>query len=935
MKPTLKKLKELTITKNYKEIKNILIEANSTYKGKLFEEYIGMLYEGNGYISTIVGGKNDGGADVLLSRPSNPSKIIWVIQCKNRLEPVNDDLIAYEFSKYERKAKIKYKDSSYRMISLSGYTNYLNKFRDIDISLEDFEYVKLLIDNYEKNSNEDNILLPDLKPHNLWSYKEASSLLKRHNKVTIPNATGTGKSYIASQFIYDFIGKKVIVISSSNECLNSIRKVSIWSKKYAKYVTYKKLSHQNLEKDKDYHDIDLIILDEMHRAGAKEWGKSVNQLLNININAKIVALSATPIRYLDGNRNMIDELTNGIHTTPINLFDCIARGILPNPKYVTALYNIDAEIDKPLNLLSKQGKGKTDEIRDKLVKIKQDFSNSDFIINTIKKYSPQNSKGLKFIVFCENKSHLNNVYSDVIKWFSEIYGLKYRIKPSVVVSGQSGNEKELEDFENDSTKDIKILFCIDKLNEGIHIKNGGINAIFLLRKTSSPNIYLQQIGRVFDCSKSVEEPIIFDFVNNIENINSNYFSKSLKESSDNLNATRQKLGLEPIQIEIKSFKETPDILNKVKNIETKAFLKWDDYFELVKEFKLNTDYKLSSCLIKKSSIRNEILEKLPKLKEANISLAELFEWCHTQKKRHVQKKLTNEEFEKLISIDFFHDTIEHSEARDLDTFKYNLSVLKEQILAHVEYAEKYSKDNTIKHYDNYLYGCIKMGNYILPKKYFQDFELSKCRVLTKYHYPHVFKSFGQKNIEDKKDPYDIFHSNYTKKVWLLIQANSYINDKLNIERKKYFEKFLEEIDLSIHFKETKNLYIKHKNTIKNEIDKYIEFYLKEKEKLSSSDNNMYYSYKLSRANSCEKELLYMAKNPYYIKELQQNEIKIVISIVNRYFLTDLLCFNSQLRRDLYKNPYLHCSREDILVELFESYIISDPDIITKKISIAS
>lgn len=931
MKPTLKKLKELTIIKNYEEIKEILMRADSTFKGKLFEEYIAMLYKGNGYISTIVGGANDGGADILLSKPCNPSKIVWVIQCKNRLSSVSEDLIAYELSKYERKAKRKYKDSSYRMISLSGYTDCLSIFKGIDVSLEDFEYVKLLIDNYNTSTSKVPILLPDLKPHNIWSYKEASSLLRKYNGVSIPNATGTGKTYIISQFLYDFMDKNVIVLSSNNGCLNNVRKISIWSKKYTSYFTYKKLSNQNIEENEEYHNFDLIILDEMHRAGAKKWSKSVSQLLKANPNAKVVALSATTTRYLDGNRNMIEELTNGIHTEPLTLFDAIARSILPNPKYVTALYNMECEIDKTLNILSKRERKIEEQVKNDLMKIKENFSNSDFIVDTIQKYAPENIKGLKFIVFCENKSHLNNVYSDVINWFSKIYGLKNRIKPSVIVSGQNGNEKELEDFENDSTKDIKILFCIDKLNEGIHIKNGGINAIFLLRKTFSPNIYLQQIGRIFDCSKSVEEPIIFDFVNNIENINSNYFSDSLNESKDRLNITREKLGLEPVNIEIKSFKEVPDTLKKFKDIEKKSFLKWDDYFELIKEFKLNTDYELSSYLVKKSSIRNNILDDLPKLKESNVSLTNLFEWCHSQIKRHAQNKLNEDEFRKLISIDFFHNTVKLPEARDLDTFKYNLSICKKQILAHLKEGINCIKDSSISYYDNDLYSCIKVGNYILPKLYFENFKLSKCRILTKHHYRNSLGYFS----EDKKDPYDIFHSNYTKKAWLLIQTNNYINNKLNSEKKDCFEKFLEEIDLSSHFKETKSLYLKHKNIIKNEIDKYIEFYLKEKEKFSSSDNNMYYSYRLSRVNSCEKELLYMVKNPYYIKELQENEIEIVISIVNRYLLTDLSCFNSQLRRDLYKNPYLHCSREDILVELFESYITSDSDITTKKINIAS
>ena len=49
----------------------------------------------------------------------------------------------------------------------------------------------------------------------------------------------------------------------------------------------------------------LVILDEMHRAGALSWGKAVKYVLHENNTAKVVGLSATPIRFLDNNRDMV------------------------------------------------------------------------------------------------------------------------------------------------------------------------------------------------------------------------------------------------------------------------------------------------------------------------------------------------------------------------------------------------------------------------------------------------------------------------------------------------------------------------------------------------------------------------------------------------------------------------------------------------------
>ena len=78
------------------------------------------------------------------------------------------------------------------------------------------------------------------------------------------------------------------------------------------------------------------MLDEFHRAGAKEWGIGVQKLLSMHEDAKVLGTSATPIRYLDSLRNMADELFNNNFAVNMSLADAIREKILPLPVYVTS-----------------------------------------------------------------------------------------------------------------------------------------------------------------------------------------------------------------------------------------------------------------------------------------------------------------------------------------------------------------------------------------------------------------------------------------------------------------------------------------------------------------------------------------------------------------------------------------------------------------------
>ena len=118
----------------------------------------------------------------------------------------------------------------------------------------------------------------------------------------------------------------------------------------------------------------------------------------------------------------------------------------------------------------------------------------------------------KYIVFCANREHMDEMIDKSDEWFAKIDK-----KPHIYTAYASDPEtsKAFADFKADTSDHLKLLYCIDMLNEGVHVED--ISGVILLRPTVSPIIYKQQIGRALSASKS-KSPVIFDIVNNIENL---------------------------------------------------------------------------------------------------------------------------------------------------------------------------------------------------------------------------------------------------------------------------------------------------------------------------------------------------------------------------------------------------------------------------------
>lgn len=338
-------------------------------------------------------------------------------------------------------------------------------------------------------------------------------------RTCVVHPTGTGKSYIALQLIEDNPEKSILYVTSLFINLNTfkeeVEKMNI-PQSHVEFSLYSSL-------DKCYGHYDYIILDEFHRAGAQDWSKGLSLVLNDNPDAYILGLSATPIRYLDSFRNMAEELFDGRIASQITLKDALISKLLPMPRYKSAVYSFEEEFSKAERLLKKRYDKKAERLLDMA---KQNLELAD----GLDKFFEENMEkpNGKYIVFCRNIEHLESMMEEAESWFSWV---DERHLYKVYSSMQS--LKEYEDFLEDDSNALRLLFCVDMLNEGTHVD--GIDGCIMLRPTSSLNVYYQQLGRALNVSNS-KNPEVFDIVHNSYNLEPvRHFWGSVREEYQMLN----------------------------------------------------------------------------------------------------------------------------------------------------------------------------------------------------------------------------------------------------------------------------------------------------------------------------------------------------------------------------------------------------------------
>lgn len=355
----------------------------------------------------------------------------------------------------------------------------------------------------------------ELYQHNRTAYGNALTMMAQTGKAAIIHPTGTGKSFIAFQLALDNPGKRICWLSPSEYIFKTqLENLADANEGVAPeniiFYTYAKLPLLTAE-EVDTIQPDYIVLDEFHRCGARVWGAGVQAVLERYPDVPKLGLSATNIRYLDNQRDMADELFDGNIASQMSLGEAIVRGILNPPKYVLSVFSYQKDLEKyQQRIRSAKSKAVRDEGEKHLEALRRALEKADGLDEVFRKHM-ENRAG-KYIVFCANKEHMDEMIALASEWF-----YKVDRKPHIysAYSDDPETSRAFAAFKADNSDHLKLLYCIDMLNEGIHVDD--VDGVILLRPTVSPIIYKQQIGRALSAGKR-KNAVILDIVLNIENL---------------------------------------------------------------------------------------------------------------------------------------------------------------------------------------------------------------------------------------------------------------------------------------------------------------------------------------------------------------------------------------------------------------------------------
>ena len=294
---------------------------------------------------------------------------------------------------------------------------------------------------------------------------------------------------------------------------------------------------------------------------------------------------------------------------------------MPLPVYVTSWYSFRGDIEQLEIKAEQSGNPRLkNALLGKIRKAKSMIAELDVGIEKIfEKHIPD--KAGKFIVFCPNVESLQRIVGECDAWFTKV---NRDIHKYTVYAQNSASDKQFEEFRNDKDSGaLKLLFCIDMLNEGVHFDD--IDGVIMLRATQSANVFYQQLGRALACSESNKHPVIFDIVNNFESGDTAQQYAGIMEI-----ARTGEVYDDEIEFELYDYvRDIREILNELNDTFSNS---WEFNFELLKEY----------------------VEKHEEFPHKNDSYegVSIGKWCIYQRVLNNQGKLSMSQADKLNSIGF-------------------------------------------------------------------------------------------------------------------------------------------------------------------------------------------------------------------------------------------------------------------------------------------
>ena len=618
-------------------------------------------------------------------------------------------------------------------IIITNVKNTMLKSKVVPFRLEE------LLNNKDNENLVDgtNIKLRDYQKETIDNLDE---IYKTKNFAGVVLPTGAGKSFVAITEMLKFKDKNIIYFAPQTEILNQIQRhilknvlgVQVLTKKeidelngkeppegkiypkdidgyiskvfpHLKMYCYQSLAEKDNEtKDKVLRKIlansnaDFMVFDELHRTGAETWEPLIQELIQKNKDAKILGITATPVRDSD-NKDMMytlakfsgsysqEELMNGEYLAKeMTLVDAIQDHLVVEPKIVTFNYSlIDTEEYKEIRKMynaekdpvkKKEFKKILNQMND-IIKDTSDIQNmieneadpekrkllEESFANIRKNLKAKETQGIgevitqnivkkdgRYIVFLpQNNTKLSTEEYikkeiDKVKEYIKYIDIEPEMEYVLSEKNKKDNFEAISNFEDSTSEHIKLLFAIDKLNEGVHVE--GINGEIMLRKIGEGSriLYLQQLGRVIyalDPDNPVPEdeiPIVFDVYNN-------YLVQDMNKEVNKKNTTSDLQRLQTIVNWINKHGYIPDINSESLDEARKAInmkkiqLKYSKHVDGIEkgnfsQKEINEIKKILELANSINLFEMEIPERIIPPGERDLSEVQLFKVTGSQKK---------------------------------------------------------------------------------------------------------------------------------------------------------------------------------------------------------------------------------------------------------------------------------------------------------------
>lgn len=331
----------------------------------------------------------------------------------------------------------------------------------------------------------------ELYPHNQVTYNKVFMMLVEKKICALIQGTGTGKTFILMKLLETlFEGLDVLVVVPKESIMEGFLLYDEWDYSNVRFTTYSSLKN---EKDSP----DVLVIDELHRAGAPSYFDEVHR---VAMNAKyFFGMTATQKRYLDGNRDMAEELFGECVVYGPSYEEAIQLGILEGYDYYAILSEPEEYIEK-FNRI-----GLSSEMKLKVRSLRLD----EYQLSArVRCHIDEEHK--KWVVFYPSTEAIEQAELEIWTWFD---GLNVNIYKVYSKQTKRENRRNIKEFNSDTG--YCVILSVDMLNEGVHLS--GVRGVIFARKTVSGNIFAQQKGRGSSTKKGARI-VYLDLVRNFDNV---------------------------------------------------------------------------------------------------------------------------------------------------------------------------------------------------------------------------------------------------------------------------------------------------------------------------------------------------------------------------------------------------------------------------------